>query len=88
MIDVFNNVLDDNNIEGWRVLHNVSVFIVPRNHDAFISSQKVGLTNESEKLLNNVEIYALVVASKENVSDSEQRKRQTKSRPNIGEFES
>ena len=85
---MFNNVLDDNNIEGWRILHNVSPFIVPRNHDAFISSQKVGLTNGSERLLNNVEVYALVVASKENVSDSEQRRRQTKSRPNIGKFES
>ena len=38
----------------------------------------------SEKLLNNVERYALVVASMGNVFDTESVKRQRKSRPNIG----
>ena len=23
VVDVFSNVLDDNNVEGWRILHNV-----------------------------------------------------------------
>ena len=23
VVDIFSNVLDDNNVEGWRILHNV-----------------------------------------------------------------
>ena len=64
-----------------------SILLVWQKNDAFILAQKVGLRNVGERLLNNIERYALVVASKENTLDSEQRKRQTKSRPNIGEFD-
>ena len=49
--------------------------------------KQVGFTNGSEKFLNNVERYALVVASMGNVTDGEQQYmyRQRKSRSHIGE---
>ena len=46
---------------------------------------QVGFTNASERLLNNVEKYAVVVGSMGNVSDSERQHRLRKSRANIGE---
>lgn len=45
----------------------------------------MGYTNVSEELLNNVERYAIIVASMGNMSDSEQPDRVRKSRENIGE---
>ena len=45
---------------------------------------QVGFTNVSETLLNNVERYAIVVASMGNASDSEQQNRLRKSRENVG----
>ena len=45
----------------------------------------MGYTNVSEELLNNVERYAIIVASTGNMSDSEQPDRVRKSRENIGE---
>ena len=44
----------------------------------------MGFTNVSETLLNNVERYAIVVASMGNASDSEQQNRLRKSRENVG----
>ena len=46
----------------------------------------MGYTNVSEELLNDVERYAIIVASTGNVSDSEQSERVRKSRENIGEI--
>lgn len=45
----------------------------------------MGYTNVSEELLNDVERYAIIVASTGNISDSEQPDRVRKSRENIGE---
>ena len=45
---------------------------------------QAGFTDGSEKLLNNAERYALVVATMQNTSYSEQQSKQRKSRPNIG----
>lgn len=45
----------------------------------------MGYTNVSEELLNNVERYAIIVASMANVTDNEQPDRVRKSRENIGE---
>ena len=46
---------------------------------------QAGSTSSGERLLNNAERYALILASKSNVSKGEEQYRQRKSRANIGE---
>ena len=89
-MDVFNNVFDDSNMEGWKSLEKVSgtviLTIVKRQSNLLPEyTRQVGYTNGSEKLLNTTERFAMVVASVANVSNGEQQYRQRRSRPNIGE---
>ena len=46
---------------------------------------QAGSTSSGERLLNNAERYAFILASKSNVSNGEDQYRQRKSRTNIGE---
>lgn len=86
MIEVFNNVLDDSNREGWRTLQSVSIISCQSNNSTSKLLQ-AGLMTESELLLNSAERYAMMTAMSLNTSDGEQRNQTLRqSRMNIGKF--
>ena len=92
VVDIFNNLLDENNREGWRVLQNVSLsckslLTITINAININFAYQNELVNGSEKLLSNAERYAKVVvtsASMRTAEDQSNQTRRTLSRTNLG----